>query len=202
MQRGLRQKLLETYPGFEPYIEEILPKKASLEAVKLYAPSTPPNHTPTPQFQPINRPFHLLPIDSPTQANKTRRPERTTLYTIDSTPLFFQPFDGPPIPHLKLIHAFPTALPTVQIDRGAIRFVLSGAALMAPGLTSPGGRLPDAEHALEAGQVVAVRAEGKEEVCLVGMLKVGTEEMKSKGKGVVMDEGHYLGDGLWRLHLD
>ena len=36
MQRGLRQKLLETYPGFEPFIEEIMPKKASLEAVKLY----------------------------------------------------------------------------------------------------------------------------------------------------------------------
>lgn len=36
VQRGLRQKLLETYPGFEPYIEEIMPKKASLEAVKLY----------------------------------------------------------------------------------------------------------------------------------------------------------------------
>lgn len=73
---------------------------------------------------------------------------------------------------------------------------------MAPGLTSPGGRLPDAEHALEAGQVVAVKAEGKEEVCLVGALKVGTEEIKSKGKGVVIDEGHYLGDGLWKLHLD
>lgn len=73
---------------------------------------------------------------------------------------------------------------------------------MAPGLTSPGGRLPDTEHAIEAGQVVAVKAEGKEEVCLVGMLKVGTEEMKSKGKGVVMDEGHFLGDGLWRMALD
>lgn len=36
MQRGLRQKLLETYPGFEPFIEEIMPKKASLEVVKLY----------------------------------------------------------------------------------------------------------------------------------------------------------------------
>ena len=80
--------------------------------------------------------------------------------------------------------------------------MLSGAALMAPGLTSPGGRLPDAAHALEAGQIVAVKAEGKEEVCLVGMLKVGTEEMKSKGKGVVMDEGHFLGDGLWRMQLD
>ncbi|PYI35172.1 GTP-binding protein YchF [Aspergillus indologenus CBS 114.80] len=164
VQRALRQRFLETYPGFEPYIEEVLPKKAQLDAVKL--------------------------------------PERATLYSIDSTPLFFQPLDGPPIPHLKLLHAYPDALPTVQIDRGAIRFVLSGAALMAPGLTSPGGRLPDTEHAVEAGQVVAVKAEGKETVCLVGVLKVGTEEIKAKGKGVVLDEGHYLGDGLWRMTLD
>ncbi|KAL2011685.1 hypothetical protein VTN00DRAFT_4403 [Thermoascus crustaceus] len=164
VQRGLRAKFVETYPGFEPYIDEILPKKAQLEAVKL--------------------------------------PDRATLYTIDTNPLFYQPHDGPPIPHLRLLHAFPNALPTVGIDRGAIRFVLSGAALMAPGLTSPGGRLPDAEHKLEAGQVVAVTAEGKEEICLVGPLKMGTEEMKQKGKGVVMDEGHYLGDGLWRMHLE
>lgn len=80
--------------------------------------------------------------------------------------------------------------------------MLSGAALMAPGLTSPGGRLPDAEHALEKGTIVAVMAEGKENACLVGALKVGTEEMKSKGKGVVMDDGHYLGDGLWKMPLD
>jgi len=73
---------------------------------------------------------------------------------------------------------------------------------MAPGLTSPGGRLPDAEHALEKGTIVAVMAEGKENACLVGALKVGTEEMKSKGKGVVMDDGHYLGDGLWKMPLD
>ncbi|BCR86904.1 translation machinery-associated protein 20 [Aspergillus chevalieri] len=164
VQRGLRQNFLDSYPGFEPYIEQILPKKAQLDSIKL--------------------------------------PEKSTLYTIDSQPLFYQPQDGPPIPHLKLIHAYPSALPTIQIDRGAIRFVLSGAALMAPGLTSPGGRLPDAEHALEKGTIVAVMAEGKENACLVGALKVGTEEMKSKGKGVVMDDGHYLGDGLWRMPLD
>lgn len=40
MQRGLRQKLLDTYPGFEPFIEEFMPKKASLEAVKLYSPTS------------------------------------------------------------------------------------------------------------------------------------------------------------------
>jgi predicted RNA-binding protein (TIGR00451 family) len=157
------------------------------------------NYSPTTTHQET----HPLP-NKTTLTNTTNplSPERATLYTIDSTPLFFQRFDDPPIPHLRLIHAYPTALPTIQIDRGAIRFVLSGATLMAPGLTSPGGRLPDAEHALEAGQVVAIKAEGKEEVCLVGALKVGTEEMKSKGKGVVMDEGHYLGDGLWKMQLD
>jgi hypothetical protein len=37
VQRGLRQKLLETYPGLEPFIEDVMPKKASLEAVKLYS---------------------------------------------------------------------------------------------------------------------------------------------------------------------
>ncbi|KAH8693247.1 P-loop containing nucleoside triphosphate hydrolase protein [Talaromyces proteolyticus] len=164
VQRALRSKFIETYPGFEPYIDEILPKKASLQAVKL--------------------------------------PDRNTLYAIDTTPLFYQPFDGPPIPHLKLVHSFPDAIPTIGIDRGAIRFVLSGAALMAPGLTSAGGRLPAKEDALEAGDVVAVTAEGKEEVCLVGVLKMGTEDMKEKGKGVVMDAGHYLGDGLWKMNLD
>jgi len=134
-------------------------------------------------------------------------PDRVTLYAIDSRPLFFQSLDNPLIPHLRLLHAFPSALPAVGIDRGAIRFVLSGATLMAPGLTSAGGQLPDpasnpGERELEAGEVVAVRAEGKEEICMVGVLKMGTEEMKKKGKGVVMDEGHFLGDGLWRMVLD
>ena len=49
---------------------------------------------------------------------------------------------------------------------------------------------------------LAVGLQGKEEVCMVGTLKVATEEMKAKGKGVVMDDGHYLGDGLWNMQLD
>lgn len=31
----------------------------------------------------------------------------------------------------------------LQVDRGAIKFVLSGANIMCPGLTSPGGALDD-----------------------------------------------------------
>lgn len=106
------------------------------------------------------------------------------------------------VPHLKLVHAYPQCFPTVGIDRGAIRFVLSGANLAAPGLTSTGGRLPAKEAALGVGDVVAVTAEGKEQACLVGPLVMGTEEIGEKKKGIVMDGGHFLGDGLWKMVFD
>lgn len=94
---------------------------------------------------------------------------------------------------------------------------------MAPGLTSTGGRLPDGSDTegqygesvvgegkegwyggreLEKGEPVVVCAEGKSEACAVGLLSAGTREVKEKGKGPVVEEGHYLGDGLWRLSTE
>jgi PUA domain protein len=121
--------------------------------------------------------------------------------------------DDPILPHLTLVHKYPTAFHRLRIDRGAIRFVLSGATLMAPGLTSPGGRLPDASLSeedkekygsedLEAGAVVVIESEGKDAACMVGVLKMGTDEMKKVKKGQACETGHYLGDGLWTLKLD
>lgn len=187
VQRSLRQALLTTYPLLTPYIDEVLPKKASLESMKL--------------------------------------PERNTLYVLDSEPLFFQHDGEDVLPHLRLVHRFPQAFPTIRIDRGAIRFVLSGATLMAPGLTSKGGRLPadgspsgpppegkeleqgvDEEgrwsRELEEGEPVVIMAEGKKEACAVGILVCGTDEVKEKGKGPVVEDAHFLGDGLWNLNLD
>jgi PUA domain protein len=146
------------------------------------------------------------------------------------------------IPHLSVIHRFPDHFPRVRVDRGAIRFVLSGAALMVPGMTSPGGRLPQglstsstsaeagvaeagdrAEGAappglplgegmgtgddkryyeqpdLPAGCVVVVEAEGKESACSVGQLRMGTKEMRAAKKGIGIENGHYVGDGLWKM---
>ena len=163
VQRGIRAKVLETYPKLEPHIDEIMPKKSQLDLIKL--------------------------------------PDRVSLYSLDSAPLFWQHMDDPIVPHLKVVHQFPQAFTTLKIDRGAIRFVLSGANLAAPGLTSKGGWLPDEENEVKEGSVVAIEAEGKSEVCLVGMLKMGTEMMKTEKKGIVMDGGHYLGDGLWKMDL-
>src|SRR5688500_5026272 len=87
VQRTLRASLLQSYPLLTPYIDEVLPKKSSLEAMKL--------------------------------------PDRATLYTLDSAPLFFELDKGTHLlPHLRLVHRFPKAFPSIRIDRGAIRYVL------------------------------------------------------------------------------
>lgn len=39
----------------------------------------------------------------------------------------------------------PFCLPWQQVDKGAIRFVLSGANIMCPGLTSPGAKMTPSE---------------------------------------------------------
>lgn len=129
-------------------------------------------------------------------------PERIALYSLDHEVLFFQHHDDALFPHLRLVHRFPQCFPTLQIDRGAIRFVLSGAQLMCPGLTSPGAKLPDAENNVAAGVVVVINAEGKSNACMVGLLKMDTEKIKLVGRGVGVETVHYLGDGLWRCDSD
>lgn len=93
----------------------------------------------------------------------------------------------------------PYILPMVKIDRGAIRFLLAGAHMMCPGLTSAGGYLPPADAALPAGTPVAIHAEGKEHAVGIGITKLGTEEMRKVNKDVAVETATYLGDDLWAL---
>ena len=85
----------------------------------------------------------------------------------------------------------------MQVDRGAIKFVLSGADVMCPGLTSPGGELPADE--LPAETLVAVYAEGKQHALGVGRLLMSTTEIKEQNKGHGVANLHQLRDGLF-LH--
>jgi len=117
----------------------------------------------------------------------------------EPVPLFFQHFDGPYYPTLRLLHKYPQILPMVKVDRGAIRFLLAGAHMMCPGFTSAGGHLPLATEALPAGTPVAIHAEGKEHAAAVGLTKLSTEEMRTVNKGVGVEVICYLGDDLWSV---
>ncbi|KAJ7632458.1 hypothetical protein FB45DRAFT_912478 [Roridomyces roridus] len=108
-------------------------------------------------------------------------------------------FDGPFYPTLRLLHKYPYILPMVKVDRGAIRFLLAGAHMMCPGLTSAGGYLPPPDAALPADTPVAIYAEGKEHPIGVGITKLGTQEIRAVNKGVGAETVTYLGDDLWAL---
>ncbi|KAF2430566.1 hypothetical protein EJ08DRAFT_633667 [Tothia fuscella] len=195
VQRKIRERILETYPLLEPHIDTLMHKseKGQMESISI-------------RLSDRSLPFYIIkytPKDSDGEPIKG---------TSKIEPLFYETKDHL-IPHLKLVHKYPDCFYRLRVDRGAIRFVLSGATLMAPGLTSEGGRLPSEDFEgederfgdvdLERGLVVVVEAEGKENACLVGALKVGTAKLREEKKGPAIEDGwHYVGDGLWKLPLD
>ncbi|QRV86315.1 Malignant T-cell-amplified sequence 1 [Ceratobasidium sp. AG-Ba] len=125
--------------------------------------------------------------------------EHVVILALHGEPLFFQHDEEPYLPSLKLLHKFPNLLPHVQIDRGAIPYLLGGAHMMVPGFTSKGGKLPEKDEALPAGAAVAIHSEGKEHAVGVGILKHGTEEIKKLTKGTAVEVAAYIGDGLWAV---
>lgn len=163
VQRGMRQKLLEQYPTL-----------SQDEGVLLE------------QIWPKKQGITLVKFSR----------EHVSFLVNQGEPLFFQHFDGPYLPTLHLLHKYPFLLPSIQVDRGAIKFLLSGANIMAPGLLTAGGRLPNparGETALPEGAPVAIMAQDKESALSIGILRLGTDEIRSKGKGSVVDNIHYLG---------
>jgi malignant T-cell-amplified sequence len=108
-------------------------------------------------------------------------------YNLKDDPFFY--------PSLRLVHKFPTMIPAMRVDKGAIRFVLAGANIMCPGFTSPGGDLP---VSVSAEQPVAIYAEGKEHAMAIGLTKMSTDEIKSVNKGIAVENVHFLMDGLWQ----
>ncbi|KAK4537520.1 hypothetical protein CDCA_CDCA12G3545 [Cyanidium caldarium] len=157
--RALRASVVQQMPPIEPYLEEVLPKKAHVWQIKCRA-------------------YGSFYCDE------------------DKQWLFYQDRDGAVYPSLRLLHRYPFLLPQVQVDRGAIRHVLRGADVMSPGLTSAGGRLPEA---LPAGQVVAVMAEAKQHALAIGRLVLSSEQVRQENRGVAVKNVQYLNDDLWRI---
>ncbi|KAL7067542.1 putative translation machinery-associated protein 20 [Cryptosporidium serpentis] len=112
---------------------------------------------------------------------------------VDSVPLFFQQRGSPWYPTLRLLHSYPDMMPTMQVDKGAIKYVLKGSNIMCPGLTSLGGKM----DLVKPKQVVKIVGEGTSSACAIGYTLMGTDEIQSINKGVCIENVHYLNDGLW-----
>lgn len=69
--------------------------------------------------------------------------------------------------------------------------------MMAPGLLSQGGNLPDG---LAQDTLVAIHAEGKEHACGIGKMVASSEEVKKAGKGVAVEVVTWIGSVLTLFH--
>ncbi|KAL3728372.1 hypothetical protein ACJRO7_033026 [Eucalyptus globulus] len=143
VQRKIRQSITEEYPGLEPVLDDLLPKKSPLIVAKCQ------NHL--------------------------------NLVLVNNVPLFFN------------IHDDPNIMKKLQVDSGAIKFVLAGANIMCPGLTSPGGALDDE---VGAETPVAIMGEGKQRALVIGFTKMSAKDM-----ALGVDNMHYLNNGLWKIEL-
>ncbi|MFS7986368.1 putative PUA domain-containing protein [Helianthus anomalus] len=114
----------------------------------------------------------LLPKKSPLIVAKCQN--HLNLVVVNNVPLFFNIRDGPYMPTLRLLHQYPTIMKKLQVDRGAIKFVLAGANIMCPGLTSPGGVL---DEDVGAETPVAIMAEGKQHALAIGFTKMSAKDM-------------------------
>lgn len=109
--------------------------------------------------------------------------------------LFYRQREGLYFPSLRLVHQYPDIAPMIQVDRGAIKFVLSGANIMCPGLTSSGGNVCEE---IESEKVVTIMAEDKQHALAIGLTKMSGKDIKNINKGIAVETMHYLNDGLWR----
>ncbi|XP_952736.1 LOW QUALITY PROTEIN: cell cycle regulator protein, putative [Theileria annulata] len=128
--------------------------------------------------------------------------EHVNLLMVGGEIMFIQHRDGPWIPSLRLVHKYPDILPKMQVDSGAIKFVLRGSNIMCPGLTSEGGKMDDVEADTQ------VTASGRHNACAIGLTTMSTKEIAlnflslEKNKDVCIHTLHYLNDGYWQFNAD
>lgn len=220
--RSIKRSVVEMYPSIEPYIEDIIPKdgvkegkgKDKLTFVVVEGAPLFFRVREGPYF-PTLRLLHQctcsgrgsLGVGTRPTARSAQCPCWCLLWPLT---LFFP---APPIPsphHLFAPSAQPPIWPAparvspsdplmmarVRVDKGAIKFVLKGADVMCPGLTSAGGEM---STALPEGAPVAVYAEGKEHALAVGTMRLSTDDVRTVNKGVAIEALHFQGDDLFKI---
>jgi len=143
----------------------------------------------------------ILPKDSAVFIATCTEP-RVQFAVVNKQVLFFaegNKISGPWMPSLRLLHQYPFLLPKVQVDLGAIPFVMKGANVACPGLTSTGGKL---DEDFVEGTVVAIMAQDKEHCLGIGLALMSRDEVRSQNEGHAFRNLTTLNDGLWNLVFD
>ncbi len=80
------------------------------------------------------------------------------------------------------------------VDEGAVKHLLNGANVMAPGITEVSD--------FSKGEVVAVWSPGKKAPLVVGEALMDSKEIMEVRRGKAIKNLHYAGDDIWELCLE
>ncbi len=119
---------------------------------------------------------------------------KADIIIVDNQVICFKRFKNY-VPVLRIVHQYPEIGKKFQVDKGAIRFILNGANIMCQGFNSEGGNLVDAEK----GEIIIIKAEGKEHALAIGELMKSSAEIKEENQGIGVQNLHCLNDDLWNL---
>jgi len=94
------------------------------------------------------------------------------------------------IPTLHYLENTETDLKSITVDKGAVRFVVSGADIMRPGIVH-------IDEGFSEGDIILIREETYNKPIAIGIALLDSDSMKSSEKGKVVKNLHYVGDKIW-----
>lgn len=92
------------------------------------------------------------------------------------------------VPTLRFLK--PGLMKSIYIDKGAIKFIVNGADIMRPGITS-------VDEGIQADEVVAVRDSEHHKAIAMGTTLYSTEDIRRIDKGKVLINIHHVNDKIW-----
>lgn len=119
------------------------------------------------------------------------RDKNLKIYVVNDEPSFFF-HNERLVPTLRLLQKDSSLLKEVVVDMGAVKFVVSGADIMRPGIVS------FAETILVDDFVVILDVDNKKPLA-IGIIKNSSSELNVINKGKVVKSIHFIGDDLWKL---
>ncbi len=121
-----------------------------------------------------------------TKKNKVER--RDDVIYVDNKPMFFY-FEDKIVPTLKLLQE-QNILKKIIVDMGAVKFVVSGADIMRPGVV-------EIEEGIKKDDFIVIVDETHNKPLAIGTAMFSTDEMKTMTSGKCVKSVHYVGDKLW-----
>ncbi|MBW2968776.1 DUF1947 domain-containing protein [Candidatus Woesearchaeota archaeon] len=93
------------------------------------------------------------------------------------------------IPVLKIL-ADTNFLKKITVDMGAVKFVISGADIMRPGIVK-------IDERIKQNEIICIIDEKHSKPIAIGIALFNSSEMKKQEKGKSVQNLHYVGDELW-----